>query len=157
MKATKEEMKNEALRRLEVLKEMGKKKKAVFFKTPIDFFKNGDVPIFENQNRIFKSVFYGLYLNKGNDPYDSIIAKKEEIEKEDGNLVYLIQISHTCFGDMAYMFVVSSEKSEWALDEEDMKEQIAFTYAYNMSDDYCSEYGSIKFEFDSSCGGLYAI
>ena len=146
-----EKQKKEALERLNILKKNG----LIYHKPVIDTFKNGDIPIFEYQNRMFRSVFYRLYVNKEQEPYDNIIHVVKEIEREYGGLVYLVLISHTTFGTLYNLFYVSKNQKEWEEDKEDLKQKYALIYVHNASDNICSEFGSICFEYDNVCGGIY--
>lgn len=148
---TKEEQKKEALKRLNLLKEKGMK----FHKPVIDCFKKGDVPIFENQGMPFRSVFYYLYGNQGQDPYDEIIRYKEEFEKEYHCLVYLILITHSQFGTLYDMLYVSRNEEEWEMDIDELKQGYSYVNCVNASDPMLSEIGEIGFKYDSVCGGIY--
>lgn len=143
----------EGIKRIEFLKNNGMK----FGKQVLDTFKSGGVGIFENQGMPFRSVYYSLYLNKGQKEYDEIIEEKENFEKEYQAKVYLILISHTEFGKLVSMLYVSNHNEEWNYDNEDLKEKVAYAYVFNQTDNDCSEIGSIAFEYDSICGGIYRI
>ena len=149
--ATLEERKEEALKRLNILKTNG-----MAFAQPIEAFKKGSVGIFENQGRIARAVYYDLYLNKGdNDKYDRIIKYKEELEQKWDYTVYLILISHYDFGDIATMFYVSECKEDWEYDRQDLKEGYTYADCFNMTEEDFSEGGTIGFSYDAMYGGLY--
>jgi len=143
------ERKEEALKRITFLEKNGMK-----FKGVRESFEKGSVGIFERQNRMFQAVFFDLYLNKGSEDYNKLIAKKEELEKQDLT-VYMIQITHFEFGTVASFFYVSANEEEWTYDWDDLKENYSMCYGYNMDDDMCSEYGTIGFVYDKACGGIY--
>lgn len=147
--ATKEERKIEGMKRLQYLASRGME-----FKTPIQAFKNNKVGIFENQGGFAKAVYYDLYLNQGQEDYDTLIKAKEEFEEEYNSTVYLIQISHTSFGKCATMFYVSNNQEEWKMDWDDLKENCACCNVYNFDFEE-SEIGSIGFEYDRMFGGIY--
>lgn len=148
---TLEERKEEALKRLEILKANG-----MNYAEPIKAFKKGSVGIFENLGRTARAIYYDLYLNKGNnDRYDRIIEYKEDFEKKRNCTVYLILISHTEFGDLASMFYVSEAKEEWKYDIQDLESGYTYSEVFNMTDEDCSEGGSIGFSYDAMYGGLY--
>ena len=149
--ATLEERKEEALKRLNILKANG-----MTFTQPIEAFKKGSVGIFENQGAMARAVYYDLYLNKGdNDKYDKIIKYKEELEAKWDYTVYLIQIAHTNFGTCVSMFYVSNSEEDWEWDRSDLKENYAYVDCYNMTYEECSEGGTIGFAYDKAYGGIY--
>jgi len=148
----KEALKQEALKRLEILKQNGMS----YYKSVIKTFENNDVPIFENQG-FLKSVFYNLYGNKGQEPYDEIIKAKEEFEKEYDGMVYLILISHTNFGTVYDMLYVSKNDEEWEMDIDELKQGYAYVNCVNADFPDFSEIGEIGFAYDKVCGGIYRI
>ena len=144
--------KEEALKRLEILKQKG-----LAYKPAIKCFKEGeDIGIFENQGGPMKSVFYWLYGNTGDDDfYDKLAKKVKTFEATENSVVYLILVSHTSFGTVCSLFFVSDSTDEWEMEQQDLQEGYAFVYVYNMDDDYCSEFGSIGYAADPICGGIY--
>lgn len=144
-------MTQEALRRLQILKEKGMK----FHKPVYDCFCRRDTPIFENQGLGFRSVFYSLYGNKGQEPYDEIIKAKEEFEKEYNSLVYLILITHSNFGTLYDMLYVSHNDEEWEFDRDELEQGYAYVNCVNADDPMLSEIGEIGFKYDNVCGGIY--
>ena len=148
---TKEEQKKEALKRLDFLAKNG-----MSFKEPINAFKKGSVGIFENLGAPFRATYYDLYLNKGDETYDKIIDAKETFESEYDSVVYLIQITHTDFGDLVTMFYVNQAQDSWDLDMADLQDGIAYADVYNITTEY-AELGTIKFAYDKSCGGIYRV
>ena len=140
----------EGIKRIEYLTRNGMK----FGKQVLETFKSGGVGIFEYQNKVFKSVYYSLYLNKGQADYDEMIKVKEEFEKEYQSKVYLILINHTEEGKQISMLYVSNNNEEWSYDNEDLKEHTPYAYVFNRD---ISEIGRIGFEYDSLCGGIYRM
>ena len=146
---TPEEKKAEVLERLEILKNKGIK-----YGAAIRCIKEGnDIAIFENQG-FCKSVFYKLYLNAGDEFYDTLIAVKEDLEK-DGKLVYLILVSHTAYGTLCDFFFVDDYKTDWKREKKDLKDGYAYVYSYNLECDYNSDFGSIFYGADPLGGGIY--
>lgn len=139
----------EAIKRLEYLQSHG-----MSYEPAVNVFKRGeDIAIFERQNNLFDAVFYCLKLNAGdNGMYDKLLKIYEELEA-DGDVVYLIQISHTEFGTCASFFYVSDTEGEWELDLADLKENYSCCYVANLDDD-SSEYGTIEFKYSKACGGI---
>lgn len=144
--------KEEALKRLEILKQNGLK-----YSPAIKCFKDGkDIGIFENQGGPMKSVFYWLYGNTGDDDFYDQLAKKVKIfEAEENSIVYLILVSHTIFGAVCSFLYVSDSPNEWEMDQQDLKEGYPFVYVYNMDEDCYSAFGSIGYAADPICGGIY--
>lgn len=145
---TKDTQIKEALKRLEIMKKKG----LLFHKPVIDTFKNGDIPMFENQGAPFRSVYYYLYGNKGQQPYDEIIEIKERFEKEYGALVYMVLISHLGFGTCYDFLYVSKQQDEWEMDIDDLNYGTPISYCHS---DICEEFGSISIGYDKVCGGIY--
>lgn len=76
-------------------------------------------------------------------------------EKETGNLVYHVIKNNMEFG-LCYSFLyVSSYTDEWLNDDEDLKEGYPIVYVKNVTDNTCSEYGSIGIR--SNIGGLVRV
>ena len=111
-----------------------------------DFIKaaiKGDVVIFESQNKIFSDVYYSLEQNKSQEPYTSLALKIEELKLRYGFTPYMVQLSHTSFGELYSIFGVEKQQEEWEYSKSDLKENLAFVYVYNASDEDCSEFGTI--------------
>ncbi len=143
----------EGIKRIEYLTRNGMK----FGKQVLETFKSGGVGIFEYQNKVFKSVYYSLYLNKGQADYDEMIEAKEEFEKEYQSKVYLILINHTEMGKHISMLYVSNNNEDWNYDNEDLKEHTPYAYVFNCDIPEYSGIGRIGFEYDSLCGGIYRM
>lgn len=140
----------EAIKRLEFMKERG------LSHTPaVNVFKRGmDVPVFENQGKLFDAVFYCLKLNAGdNGKFDKMNEIYRRLESE-GSVVYLVQVTHTKFGIAASFFYVSDSPEEWGMDWDDLKEGYSCCYVSYLDMPEYSEYGSIGFTYSKSCGGI---
>lgn len=103
----------------------------------------GDVAIFERQNQIFSDVYYSLDINKTQEPYTSLVLKIEELKLKYGMTPYMVQLTHTSFGDLYSIFTIEKDQNEWEYAREDLKSNLAFVYVYNASDIECSEFGTI--------------
>lgn len=103
----------------------------------------GDVAIFERQNQIFSDVYYSLDINKTQEPYTSLALKIEELKLKYGMTPYMVQLTHTSFGDLYSIFAIEKDQDEWEYAKEDLKSNLAFVYVYNASDIECSEFGTI--------------
>lgn len=141
----------EAIKRLEILKSKGLK-----YLHAIKCFKDGkDIGLFENQG-FMKSVYYQVKLNTGDKGfYDNLYQKIQGFEKNYNAIVYLVLESHTAFGTLCDFFYISDNQEEWEDDKQLLKEGYSYVYCYNMDDDMCSEIGEIAFKADPMCGGIY--
>lgn len=140
MKVTKEEMKTEALKRLE---KMGLHPQVI-----LDF-KEG---VLNRSDRagLLRNPFGALFWL--NEKEKKIVRKVEE--KTDG-FVYHMTHEHTAIGELYDIFYVSPYKAEWEMDTEDMANGIAFVYVENVTDPELSEFGTIQYK--SAGGGLIRI
>lgn len=69
--------------------------------------------------------------------------KIHEWEEKTGNLVYHVIHDYTEFGELLSLLYVSQYEEEWQTDREDIQDGYALAYVMNLTDDWCSEYGSI--------------
>ena len=69
--------------------------------------------------------------------------KIREWEEKTGNLVYHVIHDYTEFGELLSLLYVSQYEDEWETDREDIQDGYALVYVMNLTDDWCSEYGSI--------------
>ena len=69
--------------------------------------------------------------------------KIREWEEKTGNLVYHVIHDYTEFGELLSLLYVSTNEDEWETDREDIQDGYALAYVMNLTDDWCSEYGSI--------------
>ena len=140
----KEEMKQEGLKRLKILKEHHN-------------LLNNVVKDFEKENiRYYTEDFNGMlcWLIKNNN-CDDFVNIVEKVEKEKNVLVYHATHSFTEFGELLNLFVVSKYKEEWDFEKEDLKQGIAFCYVVNLDEELFSEFGSIGFK--GKFGGITRI
>ena len=151
---TVEEKREEAVKRLEILKGLG-----MSYTAPLRAFKAGeDVGIFENMGQGAEAVYYALNLNTGDGGfYDNLKAAVDEFEKEHNALVYLILVAHTVYGDLCDMFYVSNNKKEWSRDRANLQKKRSYIYCHNLSEPMFSESGTVAFEFSKRYGGIYII
>ena len=151
MRISMEEKKQEALKRLEILKKNG-----MTYGAPIRQFRDeGEIGIFEDQGGFAKAVYYGLYMNTGDgDFYDDLAEKVKEFQEKHECLVYLILVNHTGIGDLCSFFYVSDQPEEWDYDIDDLENGYQCVYCYNRDDDMFSEFGSIAFEAVPAFGGI---
>ena len=120
----------------------------------VDIAIKGDVVIFERQNEIFSDVYYSLEINKSQEPYTSLKVKIQELETRYNFHTYMVQLTHTSFGDLYSLFGVNTKSiEEWEYDKEDLKGKLAFVYVWNASDEDCSEFGTIGWR-KGNMGGI---
>lgn len=73
-------------------------------------------------------------------------------EAEHNAIVYHVIHSYTQFGEMYALLYVSDDEDEWDYDKDDIKCGCAIAYVKNVTDDMCSEFGSIGIR--AQFGGL---
>lgn len=118
----KAKQRTEALKRMELLK---------LHENVIDDFKE--------INLLNQSELGGiLYWVEG-----EMEKKIREWEEKTGNLVYHVIHDYTEFGELLSLLYVSTYEDEWETDREDIQDGYALAYVMNLTDDWCSEYGSI--------------
>lgn len=126
-----EEKRNEAIKRMELLK---------ISKKCISEFKKGNV---------WESEGYGA-LYELNDEEKEIVKKFET--KHKGYVVYHLIHNMFEFGECYTILYVSDEKTEWKEDLEDLANGYSMAYVYNKDDEWCSEFGTVGIR--SQFGGL---
>lgn len=67
----------------------------------------------------------------------------DNFEAEHNAVVYHVIHSHTQFGELYALLYVSDDEDEWGYDKDDIKCGRALAYVKNVTDDWCSEFGSI--------------
>lgn len=114
MTELKEKQKQEALKRMDLLKLMKDVKNS--------FSKHGVVYYSERQNPFFDGVLYWC----SNKPKFMDIIK--EFEEETNYMVYHSQLVHTIYGDMLSLLFVSTHEEEWEQDKKDLMNGEALAY-----------------------------
>lgn len=122
MKATKEQMKQEALARMKLLK---------LYSVLLEDFEDGKISYSEGE-------FGRLYRVKRK--VEEVIQK---FENRTGYLVYHVINNDTSIGHMLTLLYVSTEMDEWAADKQDLQEGCPLAYVENMTYPDCSEFGSV--------------
>ena len=128
---TREEMKLEAIKRMNTLK---------IFDETVELFEKNDIISYSDFNGI---IFWAD---------EELLNYVKKFEEKFNCLVYHVIKSYTEFGILYSMLYVSDNKDEWELDCEGFSENLAFAYVYNETDDWCSEFGTIGFR--NQWGGL---
>lgn len=124
-KATREEMKEQAIKMMELL---------LKHKPIIREFKTNNTVMFD------EAPLWASYYVDGE---DGLPEKIKEVETEYGGLVYHALHTLTDFGEMYELFYVSAEKETWEDDYEQAKNGYVFCYVWNRTDEWCSEFGTI--------------
>lgn len=93
---------------------------------------------FYEENKLSKSE-RGILFELNND--ELVLVQKWE--KETGNLVYHVIHDFYEFGECYSFLYVNKYPEEWELDREDLQEGFPLAYVKNVSDNSCSEYGTI--------------
>lgn len=118
----KAKQRTEALKRMEMLK---------LHENVIDDFKEISL--------LNQSEFGGiLYWVEG-----EMEKKIREWEEKTGNLVYHVIHDYTEFGELLSLLYVSAYEDEWEMERNDLVDGYPLVYVMNLTDDWCSEYGSI--------------
>ena len=109
------------------------------------FKKDGTVTLFEG--------FGGYYIDEHQEP--ELLKKIREFEEETGSIVYAVTHEFTMFGELYDFLVVSKYESEWENTLYDVSDGYAFSYVWNKTDEWCSEFGTIS--VGSFGGGIKRI
>ena len=129
-----------------------KKQKAIELMNKLDIYKPYIKGFRENNQICFFENFGGFWANQ--EP--EIEKKMKEIEKEYNCTVYAITHEYTEFGECYDFLMVSDYKEEWEnLVIKDNGNFYVFTYVWNKTYDYCSEFGTIGVK--SFGGGIKRI
>lgn len=121
MIATKAQMKAEAINRMKML--------GIYWKAIEEFRQEDKVNVSRS------GILYWL-----DETYREKVA---EFEKEHGGLAYIAIEINTEFGKLLSILYVSEHCEEWERDREELKDCTPFAYVYNLTDEYCSEFGCI--------------
>ena len=136
MNVTMEKKREEAIKRMKVLQ---------LFDPCIKAFANrGEVQ--------FSEVTGGLYEFSGN---AELNAQVREFESEYNALVYHVIHTYTQFGELYNFLYVSDYEEEWEMDNDDIKDNYAMAYVWNVDVPEYSEFGSIAVQ--QRFGGLVRV
>ena len=142
MKATREEQKAEALRRLDKWNTDG------FIRLA---FEQGQLAVCEK----FDGLIPGQFIVLASELPTDILTEIREKEEEYGILAYMVIKSTTVFGVLYDILYVSENKEDWAMDAELMEDNVVMSYCINSTEPLFSEFGTIMLE--STIGGLHRI
>ena len=97
------------------------------------FKKDGTITLFER--------FGGYYIDEDNEP--ELLSKIKEFEAEYNCIVYAVTHEFFMFGECYSFLCVSQYEEEWPMTLNDTKRGLAWSYVWNKSDEWCSEFGTI--------------
>ena len=109
------------------------------------FEKDGTVTLFER--------FGGYYITEDQEP--ELLKKIREFEAEYESIVYAVTHTFTQFGELYEFLCISKYEEEWDDTLENIKDGYAFTYVWNKTDEWCSEFGDIAVK--SFGGGIARV
>ena len=139
MRATREEQRTEALKRLNSWKTDGFLQMA-----------------FENNKLAVCERFHGLtgsgFIEASELPKE-ILAQVRELEERHGLMAYAAIKTETEFGLLYDILYVCKDKEDWEMDAELMEDNVAMSYCINTTEPAFSEFGTIGLA--SMYGGLY--
>ena len=96
---------------------------------------------FRQTERPWKSEFYGILYWLDEDE-QKIVKEFEEKYKKFKPKVYHCYKAHTEFGEILYLFYCSNQPNESKEFDEDIKDNIIWCYAYNITSPEFSEFGT---------------
>lgn len=123
MKATKEQMKQEALDRMKLLK-----------------LHPNVIKEFKEEDKLNYSMGIHGILYWATDEIGEVVQK---FENQTGYLVYHVIHNNTEIGRMLTLLYVSTEMEEWNADKQDLREGCPLAYVENLTYPDCSEFGSV--------------
>ncbi len=126
MAATIEQMKEEALKRMDILK---------LHPNVIKEFRDQGV-----LNYSYSVLGFLYWLT------EETQARVDAFEKETGYLVYHAIEDETVIGRLITLLYISDDSDEWERDKQDLREGYALAYVINADDEMCSEFGSVGLE-----------
>ena len=133
-----ETQKEEAVKRLEILKSKGL---MPCVKRAFDTKKQ----------TIYYSEFNGLggalyFFNETGGAKQEWIDLVKKFEEDYGALVYHITHEYTSFGELLDLFFVSKYEEEWNYDRNDLYNGYSYAYVINLSEPSFSEFGTIGYK-----------
>lgn len=123
MKATKEQMKQEALDRMKLLK-----------------LHPNVIKEFKEEDKLNYSMGIHGILYWATDEIGEVVQK---FGNQTGYLVYHVIHNNTEIGRMLTLLYVSTEMEEWNADKQDLREGCPLAYVENLTYPDCSEFGSV--------------
>ncbi|MDE7476510.1 MAG: hypothetical protein K2M91_00930 [Lachnospiraceae bacterium] len=139
-----EKIKNEILKRYEILFEQG------LIMDVEDWVWDGKILIIDEMDLFGNGILSGILFTLNEKPeYASYV---EKIESEKGVKVFMGIVTHTMLGTLLSLMYVAATESEWEVERNYMKnEHIHCAYVFNLEEELC-ELGFIQYEMKD--GGL---
>lgn len=121
---------------------MTQKEKAIETMHKLDIFEPYIKEFEETQTVCLFEGFGGFYIENYNEP--QLLEKIKEIESDYGIIVYAVTHELTEFGEIYDLLYISQYTEDWKYSiEKDGITYYVSAYAWNKSDDFCSEFGTI--------------
>jgi hypothetical protein len=156
IKATAEEMKQEAVRRLKMINYYAPAIER-FEKEGVIMFSEGALAkiVFENEGKTSEHLadMRGMLYEITPDSEPKFYKAVKDFEQENECLAYAGIHTKTEFGELLTILYVTIHKQEWGMDNEDLKEKAPCAYVVNFDTPEFSEFGSVGIECIN--GGLY--
>lgn len=138
--ATREEMIEEACRRLQMLD---------LHSDVLRSFKKDNTLYYSERRYVFGALCGVLFWVSTIEKYVKII---KDFEEKHNAVVYHATLENMIFGKCLDLFYVNKNKEEWIGDHKNLRNGRSFVYVVNLDDDACSEFGTICFK--ECAGGL---
>ena len=121
---------------------MTQKEKAIGTMHKLDIFELYIKEFEETQTVCLFEGFGGFYIENYNEP--QLLEKIKEVESDYGIIVYAVTHELTEFGEIYDLLYISKYTEDWKYSiEKDGITYYVSAYAWNKSDDFCSEFGTI--------------
>ena len=137
--ANKEQMKAEAVKRLEFLRE----NKGLMYPVVRSFNKKNP-DLYYSERSPLGGILY--WFREDNNVNPEWIKLVKDFEEESGELVYHITHEYTSFGELLDLFIVSDDEDYWEEERERLYDGYAYCYVINLTEPSFSEYGTIGYK-----------
>ena len=130
-----------------------RKEKAIKLMKELDIYKPYIKGFRENDNTCYYENFGGFWTWQN----EELLAKQKELEEKYNCTVFAITHEYAEFGECYSFLMVTDYKEEWdtILEKCSPNQFYAFSYVWNKTDDYLSEFGTIVIE--SFGGGIRRV
>lgn len=129
-----------------------KKAEALKRMTALDLFEPC-IRVFNKRDEVQLSEMTGGLYEFSDDA--ELNAKIKEFEEQYNALVYHVIHTFTQFGELYNFLYVSDYDDEWEMEWEDLQDNYVFSYVWNKTDEWCSEFGTIAVK--QKFGGLVRV
>ena len=117
-----------------------KKEEALKRMAELDLFEPC-IRAFKNRDEVqLSEMTGGLYEFSGE---TELVEQIKEFEERYNALVYHVIHTFTEFGELYNFLYVSDHEEEWEMEWEDLQGNYVFSYVWNKTDEWCSEFGTI--------------